>query len=90
MFPYQIYQGLTEQRMRDLQAEARQHQLVAEARLASRNPAEPSSGLKALVVHLGALVHISTRAATSGPRARSAMTSRSTSTSTAGPMGCNA
>jgi hypothetical protein len=90
MFPYQIYQVLTEQRMRDLRAEARHHELVSQALLAGRNRAEPTPGLKDLVVRLGALVHISARAGTSGPRARSAITSRSTSTSSAGPMGCNA
>jgi hypothetical protein len=90
MFPYQIYQALTEQRTRELMAEARHHELVHEARLARRGPAELSSGLRVLSLRLATLFHPSARAAARGPRARSAMTPPSTSASNAGPMGCNA
>ncbi|MEP7193248.1 MAG: hypothetical protein ABI903_10315 [Actinomycetota bacterium] len=90
MFPYQIYQALTEQRMRELRAEARHHELVREVLRAERNQVRPPSGLRVLIDHLATLAHLSTRAPSNGARARSATTSPTTSTSTAGPMGCNA
>jgi hypothetical protein len=83
MFPYQIYQALSDQRMHDLRAEARRHEQIAQARLARANT-QRSSRLKDVVRHLEAVLHISTRAATSGLPARST----TTSASTAGPMGC--
>ncbi|HYO19171.1 MAG TPA: hypothetical protein VES02_10970 [Dermatophilaceae bacterium] len=84
MFPYQIYQALTDQRLRDLSAEARHRKLVAEALLASTEPAGRRSPLRDAVTRLVALTHLRASAPTSGPSARSRMTSAPS----AGPMGC--
>jgi hypothetical protein len=79
MFPYQIYQALTDQRRRDLMAEARRHEVIAQARNASRDLAEPSSRLRDAAGHLLALLHV-----------REGVTDGSTRTAGAGPMGCAA
>jgi hypothetical protein len=79
MFPYQIYQAMTDQRIRDLVAEARRHELVAEARNAHRDHAEASSRLKDTAARIRVLLHV-----TDHSRERSTMAT----TSGAGPMGC--
>jgi hypothetical protein len=79
MFPYQIYQALSEQRIRDLMAEARRHELTVAARNVPRNPIRPSSRLKGVAARLVALLHLR-----GGAPARSTMTTPSG----AGPMGC--
>jgi hypothetical protein len=79
VFPYQIYQALTDQRLRDLMAEARRHELVTEARSAHRDQAEASSRLKDTAAHIRVLLHVT------GSREESTMATRS---SGAGPMGC--
>ncbi|HEX7536218.1 MAG TPA: hypothetical protein VF391_04360 [Dermatophilaceae bacterium] len=79
MFPYQIYQALTDQRLRDLMAEARRQELVAEAMHARRDLTAPSSRLRDAAAHLLALLHVR-----DGARDRSAQVAG------AGPIGCAA
>ena len=87
MFPYQIYQALSDQHIADMLAEARRQELVAEARRHQRTVAAAhlaptkltaySSPPKSRVAHLLALAHLRR-----GDRAAS------TTTSSPGPMGC--
>jgi hypothetical protein len=79
VFPYQIYQSLTDQRVRDLLAEARHRELVAEARSARRDQAEASSRLRGTAARIRVLLHV-----TGGSRDRSTMAT----TPGAGPLGC--
>jgi hypothetical protein len=79
MFPYQIYQALTDQRQRDLMAEARRQQLVAEAMHARRDLTAPSSRLRDAAGHLLALLHVRDGARDGSPQ-----------TAGPGPMGCAA
>jgi hypothetical protein len=86
VFPYQIYQALSDQHIRDMLADARRHELLADARRHQRTVAaaqQPtklpahSSPRKYTVAHLLALAHL-----------RRGARAASTTTSSAGPMGC--
>ena len=78
MFPYQIYQALSDQHIRDMLAEARRHQrTVAAAHLAPTKLPAYSSPPKNRVAHLLALAHL-----------RRGARAASTTTSSPGPMGC--
>jgi hypothetical protein len=63
MFPYQIYQSLADQHLRDLAAEARRHELVSAVRRATAvqraaaEPTQPPSRLRGAVARVAALVH---------------------------------
>jgi len=79
MVPHQIYQTLTDQRAHELQAVARRHEHLSEARFAATDSPQRSSRLRDAVGHLVALlVHVR----------RSAHAASTTTGSTAGPMGC--
>ena len=80
MFPYQIYQALSDQRMRELSAEARHHEMVAVARRARMERAESPSWLR----HAAART-LTRRRFRRGDGAGSRIQARA-----AGPMGCNA
>ena len=87
MFPYQIYQALSDQHIRNMLAEARRQELLAEARRHQRTVAAAhvgptkltaySSPPRSRIAHLLALAHLRR-----GDRAAS------TTTSSPGPMGC--
>ena len=87
MFPYQIYQALSDQHIRDMLADARRHELLAEARRHQRTDAAAhlaptklpaySSPPKNRVAHLLALAHL-----------RRGARAAATTTSSPGPMGC--
>lgn len=79
MFPYQIYQALTDQRTRELMAEARHHELAAEASSARRDRAVVSPHLRKAAARIRVLLHVP-----DGSPERST----SATTSVAGPMGC--
>lgn len=81
MFPYQIYKALSDERIRDLMAEARQYEMASAARRARRELTPPSSRLKAVEARMQVLFHVR-------PAARAGSTT--TSASGAGPMGCAA
>jgi hypothetical protein len=80
VFPYQIYQALSDQRIRELMAEARHHELVAIAKHSRMERTETPTRLKHAAAQLLALLHVGRDA-----RASSRMTA-----SAAGPMGCSA
>lgn len=80
MFPYQIYQALSDQRMRELSAEARHHEMVAVARLARRERAESRYRLRHATARTLALLRF-----LRGAGADSTVSARA-----AGPMGCSA
>ena len=78
MFPYQIYQALSDQHIRDMLTEARRHQrTVAATHLAPTKLTAYSTPPKSRVAHLLALAHLRR-----GDRAAS------TTTTSPGPMGC--
>lgn len=79
MVPHQIYQALTDPRIRDRVADARRHERMAAAKHEHRDLTEPSSRLKEAAAHLMALLHVR-----GGARARSTKASAAG----AGPMGC--
>jgi hypothetical protein len=81
MFPYQIYQALSDQRTRDLIAEARHHELVAMASHARGDRTEPSFRLRRAAAQVWAGLHLRDSARV-GPTV--------TPVSGAGPMGCSA
>jgi hypothetical protein len=78
MLPYQIYQALTDERVRELLAEARRHELVTAARHTPADLSKSSSRLKNAAGRILALLRIR------DAHARSA----TTSATGAGPMGC--
>jgi hypothetical protein len=78
MLPYQIYQALSDERVRELLAEARRHDLMTEARHAPTDLRASSSRLRNATGHLLALLRVR------DARARTA----TTSATGAGPMGC--
>jgi hypothetical protein len=98
MFPYQIYQALADQHIRDLTAEARRHELIAAVRRsAALSPSPTPSRLKAAVARAASHVQLgwsartrSTAPARSATRSVSPSTSASASASArqSGPMGC--
>jgi hypothetical protein len=78
MLPYQIYQALTDEHVRELQARARRHDLVTAAR---RNPADLSKSSSRLKNAAGRLL--------AAFRIRDTRTGSATTSATgAGPMGC--
>jgi hypothetical protein len=88
MFPYQIYEALADQHIRDMLADARRRNLIADARRhermaaawrATTNPNAHPSLLKSSVTRFLALVHV---------RGAARVTSTMPSEPTAGPMGC--
>ena len=78
MFPYQIYQGLADQHIRDLQADARRHERSA-TRLAQAGQAQHPSRRQSVLNRLLALVHL---------RAGADARSETTSAPAARPRGC--
>jgi hypothetical protein len=78
MLPYQIYQALTDEHVRELLAKARRHELVTAARLTPADLGESSSRLKNATGRFLAVLHVR------GAHARSA----TSSATGAGPMGC--
>ena len=80
MFPYQIYQALTDQRTHELVAAAERHRRLIEARYNSTDSNESPWRLRDLIARLAALLQVSKDA----PRTTVA------STSGAGPIGCSA
>jgi|BarGraNGADG00212_1021973.scaffolds.fasta_scaffold111156_2 hypothetical protein len=78
VFPYQIYQALTDQHIRDVQANARRHERTTAAQLAQADPTQHPSRRRNAVTHLLALVRV---------RACAGATSATTS-APPGPMGC--
>jgi len=80
MLPYQIYQALTDEHVRELLAEARRHDLVTAARHTSADLTDSSSRLKNATGRIAALLRIR------DAHVRSA----TPSASQAGPMGCAA
>jgi hypothetical protein len=85
MFPYQIYQALTDQRRRDLMAEVRHRELIAAAIRARPNPGRPTSRIRQSSARILALLRVSdgTRASSGGTSAASAG-----AVGQSGPMGC--
>ena len=85
MFPYQIYQALTDQRRRDLMAEVRHRELVRIARQAPERPGRPTSRFRQSSARILALLRVSdgTRASSGGTSAASAGAGGQS-----GPMGC--
>ena len=89
MFPYQIYQGLTDQHISNLHADARRHNLTVDARrrkqkaarLAQANPARHPSLRQHVLARLLGLVH---------RRADAEIKSTTSSARAAAPMGCSA
>jgi hypothetical protein len=79
MIPYQIYQVLTDQRLRDLKVEARRREQITAARRVPGDLTEPSSRLKDAAARILALLHV-----------RQGVGDRSISAAGAGPMGCAA
>ncbi len=79
MVPYQIYQALFEQRAQELQAAARRHELVTQARRAQPDRTRGWFSLADAVVHLMSRLH-------AGRADRDTQTA--TTTRAAGPMGC--
>jgi hypothetical protein len=78
MLPYQIYQALSDERVRELLAEARRHDLMTEAR---RNPADLGKSSSRLRDATGRLLTLL--------RVRDAQARTATTSATgAGPMGC--
>ena len=78
MFPYQIYQALSDQHIRDMLADARRHERTdAAAHLAPTKLPAYSSPPKNRVAHLLALAHL-----------RRGARAAATTTSSPGPMGC--
>jgi hypothetical protein len=78
MLPYQIYQALSDQRARELIAEARRHDLMTAARHAPADRGASSSRLKSAARRFLALLRV--RDAHTGPA--------TTRAAGAGPMGC--
>ena len=78
MLPYQIYQALTDQHIRDAQADARRHERTTAAQLAQADPTQHPSRSRNAVTHLLALVRV---------RAWASATSATTSAPPA-PLGC--
>jgi hypothetical protein len=81
MYPYQIYQALTDQRRRDLMAEVRRRELVKTARQAPGNPSRPTSRIRQSSARIVALFRVSSGTRTSGQTSASAG-------SGSAPMGC--
>ena len=79
MFPYQIYQALTDQHLHDLKVETRRRELIAAATEAPRDLTEPSSRLKDAATRILTLLHV-----------RDGARDKSISAAGAGPMGCAA
>jgi hypothetical protein len=78
MLPYQIYQALTDERVRELLAEARRRDLTTAARHTPADLSASSYRLRNAAVRLLALL-----------RVRDARTRSATTSATgAGPMGC--
>jgi hypothetical protein len=83
MYPYQIYQALTDQRRRDLMAEVRRRELVETARRGPGGPSRPTSRIRQSASRVLALIHVS-----SGTPASSGRTSAAGAGSDSSPMGC--
>lgn len=81
MVPYQIYQALSDQRNRELEARARRNERTWVAQVAPTGMTKPSSRPKQVVARLVRLAHA---------RGGAGAGSTTTSTSGAGPMGCAA
>lgn len=77
MLPYQIYQALIDQHVRDLRGDARRRELSAAARNTPPPATEHSSRLRDTTAHLLGLLHL-----------RDGARHRPTTTTGAGPMGC--
>lgn len=92
MFPYQIYQALADQHIRDLTADAQRHGRRAATQHAAADPIQGPSRLQSALTHLLALVHAPTRTAAAGVATTSTATSPAVSTRTSvpvsSPMGC--
>jgi hypothetical protein len=83
MYPYQIYQALTDQRRRDLMAEVRRRELVKTARQAPRDPSRRTSRIRESSARIVALFRVS-----GGTPASSGRTSAAGAGSGSSPMGC--
>lgn len=79
MFPYQIYQALADERVRDLMSQARGREQLAAARHARSSRTTSALTLRRAASQLWALART---------RDSSRATSARTSTRSAGPMGC--
>jgi hypothetical protein len=83
MYPYQIYQALTDQRTRDLMAEVRRRELVETARQAPRRPGRPTSRIRQSSARVLAWLRVS-----GGTRASSGRTPAAGDGGQRGPTGC--
>jgi hypothetical protein len=85
MYPYQIYQALTDQRRRDLMAEVRHRELVRTARQGPGSPSRPTSRIRQSSARILALLRV-----VGGTRASSGETSAASAGAggQSSPMGC--
>ena len=81
MVPYQVYEVLSAQRNRELEARARRYEQRSSAQFALTGTTRPTSRFKGAVARIVGLVHV---------RSDARAGSTTTSASGAGPMGCAA